>query len=234
MTHSTVMYIITFENKFYRAFYLNLFEKYTHWQAYEFFFIENENTILHNDDEKIHNFVFTFINICIYIYCVTFSRWFWEWRSVMRIWVTSFVHITYVCGARSPWNRRSTGDRLSKYTRLYRLHYPDYSWWIGQNEQITFLSFVVFSLSPYLAYEYEYDDRITCQSHAGSIRDRPSSVPIGSDSVRPSPSGYSEVPLLVECCPTPDDGPSVINTQKLKHLREQDFSIMISQHISII
>ena len=36
MTHSTVMYIITFENKFYRAFYLNLFEKYT--KAYEFFF----------------------------------------------------------------------------------------------------------------------------------------------------------------------------------------------------
>ena len=37
MTHSTVMYIITFENKFYRAFYLNLFKKYT--KAYEFFFL---------------------------------------------------------------------------------------------------------------------------------------------------------------------------------------------------
>lgn len=228
------MYIITFENKFYRAFYLNLFKKYT--KAYEIFLLKMKTRFYIMITRK-YIILYSHLSICIYIYCVTFSRWFWEWRSVMRIWVTSFVHITYVCGARSPWNRRSTGDRLSKYTRLYRLHYTDYSWWIGQNEQITFLSFVVvFSLSPYLAYEYEYDDRITCQSHAGSIRGRPSSVPIGSDSVRPSPSGYSEVPLLVECCPTPDDGPSVINTQKLKHLREQDFSIIISQHtcISII
>lgn len=59
------MYIITFENKFYRAFYLNLFEKYT--QAYDIFFIENENTILHNDDEKIRKFVFTFINMYLHI-----------------------------------------------------------------------------------------------------------------------------------------------------------------------
>lgn len=65
MTHSTVMYIITFENKFYRAFCLNLFEKYT--QAYDIFFIENENTILHNDDEKIRKFVFTFINMYLHI-----------------------------------------------------------------------------------------------------------------------------------------------------------------------
>lgn len=35
----------------------------------KFFFIENENTILHNDDEKIHvhNFVFTFINMYLHI-----------------------------------------------------------------------------------------------------------------------------------------------------------------------
>ena len=112
-----------------------------------------------------------YIIINMYLHILRhFSRWFWELRSVMRLWVTSFVHITYVCGARSPWNRRSTGDRLSKYTRLYRLHYTDYSWWIGQNEQITFLSFVVFSLSIFGVWIWIWwSDHvsITCRVHPG-------------------------------------------------------------------
>lgn len=168
MTHSTVMYIITFENKFYNAFYLNLFEKYT--QAYDIFLLKMKTRFYIMMTRKYVKFVFTFIDMYLHILRHFFSMIL---RMTQRhAYMSHKLRTHYVC----VWCQISVKQTFNRWqiikvhetiqTSLYWLFLMDRSKWT--DNVFVFRGFFSLSIFGVWIWIWWSDHvSITCRVHPG-------------------------------------------------------------------